>query len=166
MSTAADELNDLLRQQAEHEAAANEAAERAATYEAQMFAEQVARREEWCQEFADSYDARVKEIKDAQSAALRGFFAAVADDATIGAWVQLRAQHLRMIAVADQQANSLIHLGREGEVAKYRAPTYQEPRLVEDLLDVAEDLARDIADTERTAFDEEREAYAIQGERP
>lgn len=166
MTTPADELNDLLRQQAEHEAAASEAADRVATYEMAMFAEQVARREEWCREFVDSYESRVSEIKVEHAAAFSAFLEVASNDPTIKAWVRLRVQHLRLHTIADQQANALINLDRESEVAKYRAPSRQEPRLLDDLLDVAEDQAHAIVDEERSVFDEERERYALEGERP
>lgn len=153
-------LDELQRQHAEAQAVAEAAAERLAAREAADLAAQMQRREEWDQHFVDSYRDQLAALDEEDRAARLAFYDTVMSDSVVAAWVEMRACRWRRSALISSMAGALVRLGREQEAGRYSAPDYRDPRLLEEIQEIAEDAAMQVATDEEQQRVDDREAHA------
>ena len=155
------DLDELQRQHAEAQAAAEAAAERLAAREAADLAAQLERREDWDRRFVAGYDDRLAELGEEERRARIDFYDTVVSDSVVAAWITMRACRWRRSALMSSMAGALVRLGQEQQAARYSPPDFREPRLLEEIQEIAEDAALQAATDEDTQRIEDREAHAM-----
>lgn len=89
----------------------------------------------------DAYPAEEEALRTEEQQAREDFIAAVLADPVFAAWATYRACRWRRTYLRDHAANAARTVGAEGPTPL----AYRDPRLLEDLLQLCEDAARDVA---------------------
>lgn len=154
------DLDELAARHARAQAEAEATAAELAAREQAMLEAQAARRAEWDRQFVDSYRDRIVAIENRTREVQSAFRDAVLSTPLVEAWIDLRADRWRRMVLANAMAGSLVRLGREQEAARYPSPDWREPRLLEDLVEYADQEAQARAEDEVAALDQQREEHA------
>ena len=155
-------IEELQRQHAQAQATAEAAAQQIAEHEQRIAAEQAERRAQWDAGLVAEYSRRARDLDAEAKEARAAFRAAVVDSPLVAAWIADRAVRWRKDALVSQMHNSLVRLGREREMGRYPVVEYRSPRLLEDIVELADAEAQERGIEEGAELDRQREAHVTQ----
>ncbi len=138
------------------EAAATSARQAAERAQQERLERQQERGEEWDRNFLDRAEAELEQLARDERAAREAFVAAVVGSDIGRTWIAMRSLRWRRMSVSGDAMNTA---NRRGDSRRFHELAYRDPRLLEDLLDILENAAKNEAAGLDEARADERQSY-------